>query len=191
MTCEVTPNHLLLSKVDFVRVGAMLAMMPPLREDADVKALWQGVEKGLVDVLGSDHAPHTIEEKTAKSIWDAKVGVPGLETTLPLMLTMVKRNRLTIDMLVRLLAENPAEIFKLKDRGRLEQGMKADVVAVDLKEKFKVDASKFHSKTKYSPYDGWEVQGKPIKTFVNGHLVMDEQEIVAKAGSGNVIRRGI
>ena len=191
VTCEVTPNHLLLSKVDFVRVGAMLAMMPPLRDSANVKALWQGIEKGLVDVLGSDHAPHTIEEKTAKSIWDAKVGVPGLETTLPLMLTMVKRNRLTIDMLVRLLAENPAEIFKLKDRGRLEQGMKADVVAVDLKEKFKVDASKFHSKTKYSPYDGWEVQGKPIKTFVNGHLVMDEQEIVAKAGSGNVIRRGI
>ena len=191
VTCEVTPNHLLLSKVDFVRVGAMLAMMPPLRDSANVKALWQGIEKGLVDVLGSDHAPHTIEEKTAKSIWDAKVGVPGLETTLPLMLTMVKRNRLTIDMLVRLLAENPAEIFKLKDRGRLEQGMNADVVAVDLKEKFKVDASKFHSKTKYSPYDGWEVQGKPIKTFVNGHLVMDEQEIVAKAGSGNVIRRGI
>ena len=191
VTCEVTPNHLLLSKVDFVRVGAMLAMMPPLRDSANVKALWQGIEKGLVDVLGSDHAPHTIEEKTAKSIWDAKVGVPGLETTLPLMLTMVKRNRLTIDMLVRLLAENPAEIFKLKDRGRLEQGMKADVVAVDLKEKFKVDAAKFHSKTKYSPYDGWEVQGKPIKTFVNGHLVMDEQEIVAKAGSGNVIRRGI
>ena len=191
VTCEVTPNHLLLSKVDFVRVGAMLAMMPPLRDSANVKALWQGIEKGLVDVLGSDHAPHTIEEKTAKSIWDAKVGVPGLETTLPLMLTMVKRNRLTIDILVRLLAENPAEIFKLKDRGRLEQGMNADVVAVDLKEKFKVDAAKFHSKTKYSPYDGWEVQGKPIKTFVNGHLVMDEQEIVAKAGSGNVIRRGI
>ena len=191
VTCEVTPNHLLLSKVDFVRVGAMLAMMPPLRDSANVKALWQGIEKGLVDVLGSDHAPHTIEEKTAKSIWDAKVGVPGLETTLPLMLTMVKKNRLTIDMLVRLLAEKPAEIFKLRGRGRLEQGMKADVVAVDLKEKFKVDASKFHSKTKYSPYDGWEVQGKPIKTFVNGHLVMDEQEIVAKAGSGNVIRRGI
>ena len=191
VTCEVTPNHLLLSKDDFVRVGAMLAMMPPLRDSADVKALWQGVEKGLVDVLGSDHAPHTIEEKTAKSIWDAKVGVPGLETTLPLMLTMVKKNRLTIDMLVRLLAEKPAEIFKLRGRGRLEQGMRADVVAVDLKEEFKVDASKFHSKAKYSPYVGWEVQGKPIKTFVNGHLVMDEQEIVAKAGSGSVIRRGI
>jgi dihydroorotase len=155
-----------------------------------VKALWQGITEGLIDVLGSDHAPHTIEEKSASNIWDAKVGVPGLETTLPLMLTMMKKNRLTIDMLIRLFAEKPAEIFKLKGRGRLEQGMKADIVAVDLKEKFKVNASRFHSKAKYSPYDGWEVQGKPIKTFVNGRLVMDEQEIVAKAGSSNVIRRG-
>lgn len=191
VTCEVTPNHLLLSKVDFARVGAMLTMMPPLRDNADVKALWRGIIEGLIDVLGSDHAPHTIEEKSVSNIWDAKVGVPGLETMLPLMLTMVKRNRLTIDMLIRLLAEKPAEIFKLRGRGRLEQGMKADIIAVDLKEKFKINASRFHSKAKYSPYDGWEVQGMPVKTFVNGRLVMDEQEIVAKAGSGSVIRRGI
>jgi dihydroorotase len=191
VTCEVTPNHLLLSNTDFVRFGAMLAMMPPLRENADVKALWHGITEGLVDVLGSDHAPHTVEEKTARSIWEAKVGVPGLETTLPLMLTMVKKNRLTIDMLIRLFAEKPAEIFKLKGRGGLEQGMKADIVAIDLKEKFKVNASRFHSKAKYSPYDGWELQGKPVKTFVNGRLAMDEQEIVAKPGSGSVIRRGI
>jgi dihydroorotase len=191
VTCEVTPNHLLLSKVDFERVGAMLAMMPPLRSKTDVEALWRGVAEGLVDVLGSDHAPHTLEEKSAAIIWDAKVGVPGLETTLPLMLTMVKKNRLTLDALVRLLAENPAEIFNLKGRGHLEQGAKADMVAIDLKERYRIDASKFHSKAKYSPYDGWEAQGKPVKTFVNGRLVMDEQEIVAKAGSGGVIRRGI
>jgi len=190
VTCEVTPNHLLLSNVDFERRGALLAMMPPLRSKTHVEALWKGVADGWVDVLGSDHAPHTLEEKSASSIWDVKVGVPGLETTLPLMLTMMKQSRLTIDALVRLLAEKPAEIFNLKGRGRLEQGVKADLVAIDLKAKFKVDASKFHSKAKYSPYDGWEVQGKPVKTFVNGCLVMDDQEIVAKAGSGRVIRRG-
>ena len=190
VTCEVTPNHLLLSSADFERVGAMLAMMPPLRSKPQVDALWKGVSERRVDVLGSDHAPHTIEEKSASSIWDAKVGVPGLETTLPLMLTMVKKNRLTLDTLVHLLAEKPAEIFNLKGKGSLHQGMKADLVAIDLKERYRVDASKFHSKAKYSPYDGWEVQGKPVKTFVNGHLVMDEQEIVAKPGSGGVVRRG-
>jgi len=190
ITCEATPNHLLLSSEDFERVGGMLAMMPPLRSKTQVDDLWKGISEGSVDVLGSDHAPHTMEEKSASSIWDVKVGVPGLETTLPLMLTMVKKNHLTLDALVRLLAEKPAEIFNLKGRGRLEQGMKADLVAIDVKEKYGIDASRFHSKAKFSPYDGWEVQGKPVKTFVNGHLVMDEQEIVAKPGSGSVIRRG-
>jgi dihydroorotase (multifunctional complex type) len=190
VTCEATPNHLLLSSADFERAGSMLTVMPPLRESADVEALWKGVSDGSVDVFGSDHAPHTLEEKQATSIWDAKAGLPGLETTLPLLLTMVRKNRLLLDTLVRLLAEKPAEIFQLTGRGRLEQGAKADLVAVDFNKKFIIDASTFHSKAKFSPYDGWEVQGKPAKTFVNGVLVMDEGEIAAKAGSGRIIRRG-
>lgn len=189
ITCEVTPNHLMLSNLDFVRQGALLTMMPPLRKNADVEALWEGITNDTVDTLGSDHAPHTLEEKLASSIWDVKVGVPGLETTLSLMLSMVKKNCLTIDTLVQLLAERPARIFGLKDRGCLERGLKADLVAVDLKATFRIDASKFHSKAKFSPYNEWEVQGKPMKTIVNGQLVMDEGEIVAKPGSGNVIRR--
>jgi dihydroorotase len=188
ITCEVTPNHLLLSSADFERVGGMLAMMPPLRGNVDVEGLWNGISNGLVDTLGSDHAPHALEEKLVSSIWDVKVGVPGLETTLPLFLTMVRKNRLSLDSLLRLFCEKPAEIFKLKKRGRLEKGAKADIVAVDFNRKFRIDASKFHSKAKYSPYNGWEVQGKPVKTFVNGHLTMDEDEIVAKPGSGEIIR---
>jgi dihydroorotase len=189
ITCEVTPNHLLLSKLDYDRRGTLLAMLPPLRSSTDMDALWKGVADGSVDVLASDHAPHTWEEKLAPSIWDVKVGVPGLETTLPLMLTMVKKGRLTIDRLVRLLAEKPAEIFNLTGRGRLQQGAKADFVTADLKAKLTIDASKFRSKAKFSPFDGWEVQGKPIKTFINGHLVMDEGEIVVKPGNGSVVRR--
>jgi dihydroorotase len=190
VTCEVTPNHLLLSSVDFERRGALLAMMPPLRSSENVEALWQGVTDGSVDILGSDHAPHTLEEKSARSIWDVKVGVPGLETTLPLMLTMVRKGRLTLAALVRLLAEKPAEIFNLKGRGSLKKGAKADLAMIDLKAKFTIDASKFHSKAKFSPFDGWEVQGKPVKTFINGCLIMEDGEIVAKPGSGGVLRRG-
>ena len=190
ITCEVTPNHLLLSSADFERVGGMLAMMPPLRGNVDVEGLWNGISNSWVDTLGSDHAPHALEEKLASSIWDVKVGVPGLETTLPLLLTMVRKNRLSLESLLRLFCEKPAEIFKLKKRGRLEKGAKADLVAIDFNMKFKIDASKFHSKAKYSPYNGWEVQGKPVKTFVNGHLTMDEDEIVAKPGSGEIIRGG-
>ena len=89
-----------------------------------------------------------------------------------------------------MLAEKPAEIYGLTDRGRLEQGKNADLTIVDFNCQFKIDASKFKSKAKFSPYDGWEVQGKPVKTIVNGQLVFDEGEIVAKGGSGLIVRRG-
>jgi dihydroorotase (multifunctional complex type) len=188
VTCEVTPQHLLLSNADYERYSLMLTMMPPLRGKNHIEALWKGVADGWVDVLGSDHAPHALSEKSAGSIWDVKVGVPGLETTLPLMLTMIRKNRISLGHVVQLLSEKPAEIFNLRDRGGLEQGRKADLAVVDFNRKFRIDASKFHSKAKYSPFDGWEVQGRPVKTFVNGLLIMDEQQIVAKAGSGCVIR---
>jgi dihydroorotase (multifunctional complex type) len=190
VTCEVTPNHLLLSTADLEHYGQLLIMAPPLRSKNHVEALWKGLEAGWVDALGSDHAPHALSEKSASSVWDVKVGVPGLETSLPLILTLVKKNRLSLAQVVQLLAEKPAEIYGLNDRGRLEQGKNADLTVVDFYSKFKIDASKFRSKAKYSPYDGWEVQGKPIKTFVNGLLVFDEGEIVGKAGSGSIIRGG-
>ncbi len=189
VTCEVTPQHLLLSNADYERYGLILTMMPPLRDKSHIEALWKGVANGWIDILGSDHAPHALSEKTAGSVWDVKVGVPGLETTLPLMLTMVKKNRISLAYVVKLLSEKPAQIFNLRDRGGLMLGKKADLTVVDLKRRFKVDASKFQSKAKYSPFDGWEVQGRPMKTFVNGLLIMDEQEIVAKAGNGCIIRR--
>ncbi len=189
VTCEVTPNHLLLSNDDFARQGQMLIMAPPLRKKINVEALWRGLETGEIDALGSDHAPHALSEKSASSVWDVKVGVPGLETTLPLMLTFVKKNQLSLDQVVKLLAEMPAEIYGLKDLGALQQGKNADLTVVDFNEKYKIDASKFKSKAKYSPYNGWEVVGKPAKTFVNGSLVFDEGEIVAKAGSGSIVRR--
>jgi dihydroorotase len=190
VTCEVTPNHLLLSSEDLKRYGQLAIMAPPLRSKTNVDALWKGLEEGYVDALGSDHAPHAKSEKSASSIWDVKVGVPGLETTLPLMLTQVKKNRSTITQVVQLLAEKPAEIFGLNDRGCLEQGKNADLTIVDYNRQFKIDASKFKSKAKFSPYDSWDVWGKPVKTFVNGQVVFDEGEIVAKGGSGLVVRRG-
>ncbi|MGD0450785.1 MAG: dihydroorotase family protein [Candidatus Bathyarchaeia archaeon] len=190
ITCEVTPNHLLLSTSELQRSGQMLIMAPPLRDKTQVEALWKGLETCSVDTLGSDHAPHALSEKSASSVWDVKVGVPGLETTLPLMLTQVRKNQLSLTQVVQLLAEKPAEIYGLNDCGRLEQGKSADLTIVDFNQKFKIDASKFKSKAKYSPYDGWEVAGKPIKTYVKGLLVFEEGEIIAKAGSGSIVGRG-
>jgi dihydroorotase len=188
VTCEVTPNHLLLSASDLGRYGQLVIMAPPLRDKYQAKALWKGVEEGTIDTVGSDHAPHAANEKVASSVWDVKVGVPGLETTLPLMLTEVRKNRLSFAQVVGLLAEKPAKIFGLKDCGHLEQGKNADISIVDFNKKFKVDASKFKSKAKFSPYNGWEVVGKPMKTYVNGNMVFDDGEIVAKAGSGSIVK---
>ncbi len=189
ITCEVTPHHLLLSSDDLRRIGTLALTMPPLREKNHLEVLWLGVKSGAIDTIGSDHAPHTLEEKKAKNVWDVKVGIPGLETTLPLLLTEVKRGRLSLGNVVRLMSEKPAEIFKLKGRGYLKVGNNADLVVVDLDKKYRIDASKFHSKAKYSPFDQWMVEGKPVKTFVNGQLIMDEEEIVAKPEIGKIIRR--
>lgn len=190
LTCEVTPHHLFLSSEDLKRLGTLALTVPPLRERNHAESLWEGVKNGVVDAIASDHAPHTIEEKEASVVWDVKVGVPGLETTLPLLLTEVNAGRIGLADVVRLMAENPAKIFNLKGRGSLKEGNKADLVVVGLKRRHRLDASRFHSKAKYSPFDGKLVKGKPVKTFVGGRLVMDEGEIVAKAGCGEIIKGG-
>jgi dihydroorotase len=188
ITCEVTPHHLLLSVDDFKRLGTLALTMPPIREKPHAAALWNGIMDGWVDILGSDHAPHTLQEKQAKIVWNVKVGIPNLETTLSLMLTQMKRGKLSIGDVVRLMAEKPAEIFGLNDKGYLKEGNNADITVVDLSKKYRIDASKFHSKAKYSPFDHRIVEGKAVKTFVNGKLIMDEGEIVANAGSGSIVR---
>lgn len=189
LSCEATPHNLLLSSDDLKRIGTLGLTMPPIRDRAQVASLWDGIERGWIDIVASDHAPHTLKEKEDGSVWDVKVGVPGLETTLPLLLTEVKRGRLSIGDIVRLLSEKPSQIFNMKGKGQLREENHADLTVVDLRRKFKIDASKFKSKAKFSPFDGREVEGRPVKTFVRGQLVMDEGEIVTKAGSGKILRR--
>jgi dihydroorotase (multifunctional complex type) len=189
VTCETTPHHLFLSINELEKIGSLAITMPPVREKPHAVALWDGIRRGWIDIVASDHAPHTLEEKKAASVWDVKVGVPGLETTLPLLLTEANRGRLSIGDIVRLMAEKPAEIFRLKGKGCLKEGNSADLTVVDLNEEYRIDASKFYSKAKYSPFDQWKVKGRPAKTFVNGQLIMDDGEVVVKAGSGEVIRR--
>ncbi len=191
LSCEATPHNLLLSSDDLKRIGMLCVSMPPVRDRRHIEALWKGVRNGSIDVLASDHAPHLSKEKEAESVWDVKVGIPGLETTLPLLLTEVNRGRLALGELVRLLAEKPAEILQLRRKGRLREGNDGDLTVVDLYRKYEIDSSKFLSKAKYSPFDGREVTGKPVKTYINGRLVIDEGEIVAKPGTGTVLRREI
>ncbi len=188
VTCEVTPHHLFLSSHHLKDIGPIALTNPPLRSRRNIRSLWSGLQAGLIDILVSDHAPHTLEEKARPAVWESAAGIAGIETLLPLMLTQVSRKRLPLSLLVRMMSESPAGIFRLESRRGLSEGNYADLVVVDLKREWKVDASKFYSKAKFSPFDGWRVKGKPVKTFVNGCLVMDEGEIVAKPGEGMVIR---
>jgi dihydroorotase len=187
ISCEVTAHHLLMSSADLIRQGAIALCDPPLRSPEDLEALWVALEDGLIDIVASDHAPHLHDEKKGESVWEVKPGFPSLEIIVSLILTQINRGRLSIADLVRLMAEKPAEIFHLHERGRLESGYNADVTIIDMHREHKIDASKFYSKAKYSPFDGYRAKGKPVKTFVSGQLVMEDDEIVAKPGSGQVI----
>jgi len=188
LTCEVTPHHLLLTEKHLKRIGSLALAIPPLRTSKDVEYLWHALQKGQVDTIGSDHAPHSLEEKHIDSAWDVKPGIVGLETLLPLLLTEVHKGRLSIEQLVRLACERPVEVFHLQKRGRLDEGFFADITVVDHKREHRIDASKFYSKAKFSPFDGWKVKGKAVKTFVGGQLIMDETEILARPGSGRIIK---
>jgi len=189
VTCETAPHYLLLTQESMKDYGNMALIAPPLRTVKDIEILWDSLNKGLIDILASDHAPHAMEDKTVKSVWEAKPGIPGLETTLPLMLTQVNKGRILLQDLVKLTSERPAETFQLRGRGNLSEGCHADLIAVDMNREYTIDATDFYSKAKYSPFNGWRVKGKVVKTFVNGQLVMDEGEIVAKPGVGQVMRR--
>jgi dihydroorotase len=189
ITCEVTPQHLLLTSNDMKSLGAISLTNPPLRSDSDVRSLWSSIEGDIIDILASDHAPHSLDEKLKSEIWEVAPGIAGLETLLPLMLTQVNKGILSLPKLVQMTSERPAKIFGIKNKGELKEGYSADFVIVDLEKEWKIDASKFYSKAKFSPFDGWEVKGKPVKTFVDGHLVMDNGEITSSPGEGRIIRQ--
>ena len=191
VTCEVTPHNLLLTYENYKQSGTLALTDPPLRTREDVDALWSALKHGSIDVIASDHAPHDFKEKVVKSVWDVKAGIPGLETTLPLLLTQVNQGRFVLSDLIKLTAKEPARIFHLKKRGSLAVGNWADLVVVDMKRECIIDSSLFVSKAKYSPFDGMRIKGMPIMTFVNGNLIMDSGEIVAKPGTGLVVTNGL
>ncbi len=187
VTCEVTPHNLLLSNEKYSQFGLLALTDPPLRGSEDMMILWAAIKSGYIDLIASDHAPHTLKEKKGNSVWKTNPGIPGLETLLALLLNQVNNDRLSLTDIIRLTSQMPAKIFHLKKRGFLQEGNWADLVVVDMKRNFIVDSSNFLSKAKYSPFNGMSIKGKPIKTFVNGKLVVDYGKIVAKPGTGVII----
>jgi dihydroorotase len=170
VTCDATPHHLFLTEKDATTLGTLGKVNPPLRLEKDRNALWSALAAGAIDFVASDHAPHTLKEKGA-SLEDAPAGVPGIETLLPLMLTAVNKGMLSLERLAQMSAA-AARRFSL-NKGAIAAGRDADFTVVDLRKERRIDASKFHSKAKWSPFDGWRTKGAPIYTIVAGNIVME------------------
>lgn len=174
VSCGVTPHHLFLTEDDAKRLGPFGKMKPYLKSKKDVEFLWKNLK--FIDVVESDHAPHTLEEKRGEV---PPFGVPGLETTLPLLLTAVSEKRLIIEDVIRLCHINPAKIFNIKT----DPGTK---VEVDLNLSFIINNSSLFTKCSWSPFNGQKVIGRVEKVWIRGKKVFENGKILAKKGSGRI-----
>ena len=178
-TVEFTPQHLTLEAPEaYIRLEGFAQMNPPIRDARHVAGLWRGLAQGVADVLGSDHAPHTREEK-ARPYPASPSGMPGVQTLLPVMLTHVAAGRLSLERLVDLTSAGAQRVFGIAGKGRLAVGYDADLTVVDLQARRTLSHADMASRSGWTPFDGMEVTGWPLATIVRGHVVMREGEVIA------------
>ena len=191
ITAETCPHYLTLTRKDMKEQGPYLKMNPSLKGSGDVNALWRGLRNGTVDIITSEHAPGTREEKEVgwKDIWKAWGGVPGIETMLPVLLSEgVNKRRITLTTLQRVCCENPARIFGFYPRkGVIKEGADADLVIVDLKLKRKVKAVNLHQKVDWTPYEGWMLKGWPVMTMRRGEIFCRDNDLLGKPGTAEFL----
>ncbi|MBD3309957.1 amidohydrolase family protein [Candidatus Woesearchaeota archaeon] len=174
MFCEATPHHLFLSSKDEKKLRGFGMMKPVLKSEKDRRALWAAVNRGLIDAVGSDHAPHLLDEKKSAA---PPSGVTGLETMLPLLLDAFNKRNISLSRIVELTSRNPARIFGLRNKGSISPGYDADLCILDLNMKKKVRNDELHTKCGWSPFDGWILKGWPMATIVNGNIVFEKGDI--------------
>ena len=177
-TCEVLPNHLTLAAPDcYERLKGLAQQNPPIREARHRDGLWAGLHNGVFDVLATDHAPHTLEEK-AKEYPISPSGTPGVQTLVPIMLTHVAEGRLSLQRFIDLVCHGPQRVFGIAGKGRLAQGYDADFTVVDLAHRQTIRNEDQATKSGWTPFDGFEAKGWPVGTIIRGRRVMWEGEIL-------------
>jgi dihydroorotase len=180
ITGETCPQYLFLSSDDYARFGGIIRLNPPVREAENQEPLWRALADGTVDIIATDHAPHSAEEKTRNDIWTVDCGFPGVETQMPLMLTEVAAGRMSICDYVRWSAAKPAQIWGLYPRkGVIAAGSDADLTVVDLDRSWAIDDAKLQSRSRITPWNGRPVRGLPLHTLVRGRFVMRDRALVA------------
>jgi allantoinase len=195
ITVETCPQYLLLN-TDMMaalgKLGGIMRVNPPIREPGHEEPLWQALLDGTVDMIATDHAPHSPEEKTRENIWECDCGFPGVETQMPLMLTEVNKGRATINQYVAWSAANPAKAWGFYPRkGVIQAGAEADIVIVDMNRDEAIDQGGLFSKSKITPWHGRRISAKPVLTMVRGRVVMQDGEIVAQPGTGRAARQSM
>lgn len=187
VSCEVTPHHLTLAAPDcYERLGTYAQMNPPVRDEAHRAGIWHGVSQGIADILGSDHAPHTHEDK--QHVYPAShSGMTGVQTLLPIMLNHVHEGKLTLQRFVDMTSAGPARLFSIARKGRVAVGYDADFTIVDLQRKETITNDWIQSKCGWTPYNGTKVIGWPVGTFIRGNKVMWQGELVETA-RGEAVR---
>jgi dihydroorotase len=181
VTCEVTPQHLTFTAADYESLGSLVQMNPPVRDLEHGLALWEALDEGLFDVFGSDHAPHTLEEKS-QPYPKSPSGMPGVQTMLPALLEYVAQGRLALEKVVHMTAERPASLYGIADKGRVEPGYDADLAIVDLTSTVTVTKEWLKSKCGWSPFEGRTLRGRPVHTIVGGAIAMKAGSPVDRAG---------
>ena len=180
-TVEVTPQHLTLYGDEaYERLKGLAQMNPPIRNAPHIAGLWRGIEHGVADVLGSDHAPHTLEEK-AKPYPASPSGMPGVQTLVPVMLTHVANGRLSLDRFIDLTSHGANRVFGIAGKGRMAEGYDADLTIVDLKAKHVLKHADMATRSAWTPFDGMECTGKAMATIVRGRVVMRDGELQGSA----------
>lgn len=177
VTCEATPHHLFLTVKEYINQENFVKVNPPVRPERDREYLWDGMQRNLIDIIASDHAPHLPEEKK-RDYWDAPSGVPGVETMLPLMLNAVNEGMLSLKDLVAMMCENITKIYPVQNKGYIREGYDADLTVVDLDIEKTVKNENLYTKCGWSPFEGRKLKGWPVMTFVRGRLGMKDGEIV-------------
>jgi dihydroorotase len=181
-TVEVTPQHLTLFAPDaYDKLGTYAQMNPPIREKNHRDALWEGVLNGVVDVIGSDHAPHTREEKD-RPYPASPSGMPGVQTILPLMLNYVNEGKISLERVVELLCVNPAKLYQLSSKGSIELEKDADFSVVDMEGEFVIEDNDQETRSGWTPFHGMKIKGKPMMTIVGGNIAMENNTVLDALG---------
>lgn len=195
VSAETCPHYLIFTKEDMEIWGPYLKVNPSLKSDSDRAALWQALKRGTIDIVSTDHAPATREEKEKgwADIWQAPAGVPGVETLLPIMLSEgVSKGRLTLEQLVNCICTKPATLFGLYPRkGVIQEGADADLTILDLNCEKRISADELHYKVGWTPFEGMRVKGTPVMTILRGSIIADGGEVIQSPGYGHFLARWV